>query len=153
MYLLKKIIIVFLFAVFLFSSCNSLGPLSVEEAMTIVKKSYKNYDSELLLSVLSTKSKNKIRKMIYTFSNMNKKQQKEIATRLNYSEKKIGILKIQDYLYIYMKKEKRNNSTRESIMLNIIGIDYFDNVATAKMENGMKFKFMKEGPYWKFVIL
>lgn len=145
-------IIMLLFITGMFVSCSSLGSLTAEDAMKVVQKSYKLYDYSSLNSVLATKSKNKIRKMIYNFSKMEIVQLKSVASKFDYPVAKLKNLKIEDYLHLYMKVERKKNSIRSSILLNVIGVDYQDDVAIIRVENGMHFEFTKEGPYWKFVL-
>jgi hypothetical protein len=150
MYLLKIISIVGI-TILLFS-CKSDGPVSPEEAYDYLKSAYVKSDAGQIEKLLSERSKEKIRTIINMISLMNEFQLKAISKKFNTSIDGLKNLSIKNYLDIqlFIAKPIENDLSKEIIKNKIIGVDINDKKAVARLENGMRLNFVKEGPYWKF---
>lgn len=138
----------------IFLSCKSEGPLSPKEAFTRYKNAYEKSDGNEMEKLLSERSKEKIRIIIKMFTQMNYPQLKALGEKFGTNIEKLKNLSVGDYLSIQLTMGKNNSDDifSEIAKQKIIGVDIKDNMAIARIENGMELVFVKEGRYWKFDI-
>jgi hypothetical protein len=151
MHLLKnKFIIIILFFLFVFS-CKQEGPLSPEEAHTSLTNAYMNADAEKLESLLSERSKEKIRNITVMFASMNESQLKALGKKFNTDPARLKKLSVRDYLTLQFSQPDKSRDILKIITdQKITGVDINGSNSVARLENGMEISYVKEGRYWKF---
>ena len=152
MYLLRNSGFLILSVFFVFISCKSQGAISPEEAFNSLKSAYLRSDAGALENLLSARSKEKIKTMISMISMMDQSQLEALSRSFDAEPGKLKNLTIEDYLLLYLHTSQQmgEDTLKEVSEYNIIGIDAKDESAVVRIENGMQFLFVKEGPYWKF---
>jgi hypothetical protein len=133
-------------------SCKSEGPVSPEEAYDYLKSAYIKSDAGQIEKLLSERSKEKIQTIIKMISSMNEFQLKALSKKFNTSIDGLKNLSVKNYLEIqlFIGKSIEDDLSKEIIKNKIIGVDIKDRKAVARLENGMKLNFVREGSYWKF---
>jgi hypothetical protein len=142
-------LLIFILLLAFFSSCTPQYPITPTGAYEELKKSFKNNDYDKTISLLTDESISKIKKTSAVFSSMDDSSLNSAAAAYGINPERLKKLSVKDYLAVY------SNSGKQNVLLsafesNILGIDKKGNEALITLDNGMKLRFLKTGPYWKF---
>ena len=149
---LLRVVVIILCSSAVIISCKSEGPATSEEAFNLLKSAYSKSDAGELEKLLSARSLEKAQAIIGMFSLMNDTQLKALSKKFNTMPESLKNLSVRDYLNIQLSigRTAENDLSKEILKSGIIGVDVEDRKAVARLENGMKLVFVKEGSYWKF---
>lgn len=152
MYLLRNYFKYFLIILFFIISCKAAGPLTPEDAYNSLKKAYVKGDAGKIESLLSERSKEKIKSMTGIISSMKESQLEALARNFDTDTEKLKNLSVKDYLELQLSLGERigEGTLMEIMKQKIAGIDSGKDTAVVRIENGMELSFVKEGAYWKF---
>ncbi len=131
------------------TACTPQAPITPSDAFYELKKSFRNNDYDKTISLLSDESISKIKKTAAVFSTMDESSLNSAAAAYGINPERLKKLSPKDYLAVYSKSEKQN-VLLSAFECNIIGINKNGNEAAVTLDNGMKLRFIKSGPYWKF---
>jgi hypothetical protein len=126
-----------------------MAPVSPADAFYELKKSFAGNDYDKTISLLSDMSISKIKKTSEIFSSMDDAALKSAASAYGVNPERLKKLSVKDYLAVYSNSGKQN-VLMSAFERNILGIDKNGNEAIITVDNGMKLRFVKSGPYWKF---
>ena len=139
----------FILLMSVFTACTPQAPITPSDAFYDLKKSFKSNDFDKTISLLSDGSISKIKKTSAIFSSMDETSLNSAAAAYGINPDRLKKLSVKDYLAVYSRLEKQN-VLLSAFDSSIIGINKNGSEAVISLDNGMKLRFIKTGPYWKF---
>lgn len=152
MHILRPLTILIIALLLPLISCKPKGPVTPEEAYAALKSAYLNSDAGKIEELLSERSIAKVKNMIRIISSMPDFQLRALGDSFGTDADTLRNLSVKEYLSLQLSLGNRigEETFKEIIKYNITGIDKKESQAIVRIENGMEFVFIKEGPYWKF---
>jgi len=131
-------------------SCAPQGALTPEDAFTQLRDAAGRNDTEAVVRLLSIDSRKKIESAITVIARMDNKQISALSRTYGIAAGRMKNLSVKDYVFFSMVIDKNGSIFKEILVHSPVGVDRNRHRAVVRLENGMEFEFVQEGPYWKF---
>ncbi len=138
------------FAVFISWSCAPRAPLTPGDAFMKIRAAFGSSDYEAVYGILSSGSREKLKKTAGMVSGMNDAQLSYSAGIYGTTPERFKNISGRDLFLLYARSDR--NDVRAAVKYNIYSITVSGKFASIVSENGMKLLLVQEGPYWKLDI-
>jgi len=149
MYLLKKQAGLWIAVLTIFISCVSGGPLTPEDSFHDLRRAFASQDAALFKKILSRDSLAKMEKIIAYVSAMSEEQKSGISALYGIPRDRLETITIDDFCLLHLATQKKG-PMGQALQSDIVSRDQQGDRVIMGVASGVRFSFVKEGPYWKF---
>ena len=147
MHLLIRSLILFV-ALYFCVGCTPGGPLTPSDSFIAIRSAIENNDIKEIGELISSESKNKIKRFLIIISTLDKDQLNSAAEVYNIGADKLKNIDSYGALSLYFNPGAKLN-LRDIFKEDMLTIDVYENRAVIRTESGYEIDFVREGPYWK----
>lgn len=138
-----------LLLVLITTACSPAGPLTPGDALEELRQAFLSGDAAMLQKNLSTRSRKRFMAFVTTFNRMPGEQKKSLAKEFGIPMAGKGTLTLGGYMQTVMKSDE-GKQLLLSLRGEVVARDLQETTARIAVSDGMVFRFVKEGPYWRF---
>ncbi len=140
--------LVLLPVIFFCGGCTPGGPLTPADSFIAVRSAIEKNDIKKIGELISSESKNKIKRFLIIISALDKDQLNSAAEVYNIGADKLKNIDSYGALSLYFNPGAKLN-LRDIFKEDMLTVDVHDNRAVIRTESGYEIDFVREGPYWK----
>ncbi|PKL39734.1 MAG: hypothetical protein CVV44_05800 [Spirochaetae bacterium HGW-Spirochaetae-1] len=149
MYLLRKQAGLWVAVLTIFISCVSGGPLTPEDSFHDLRRAFASQDAVLLKKIISRDSLAKMKKIIAHISTMSEEQKSGISALYGIPRERLETITPDDFCSLYIVTQNKG-PMGQALRSDIVSREQQGDHVIMSVASGVRFSFVKEGPYWKF---